>query len=240
MDSRLVGKVIVVTGASGFVGQGVVGALVQAGAAIALVDRNAERLAQIINDIGDDTERYKAFPADLNDPAEVDKLLNHIIDHFATIDGLVHTVGGYMAGDSVHDAGLDVWDKMMNLNARIVYLVCGRVAKFMVDNGTPGSISIVLARAGAKGSKGHAAYTASKAAATRIMESMAAELRDHGIRVNGVSPSIVDTPPNRQAMPDADFDKWVKPEQIGDLMAFLASDAASAITGTNIEISARS
>jgi NAD(P)-dependent dehydrogenase (short-subunit alcohol dehydrogenase family) len=241
MADTLQGKVIIVTGACGSVGRGAVKALADAGACLALVDRDANKIADIINnDLGGNTECYKGFPADLNDPDEVENMLKHVIEQFTDLDGLVHTVGGFAMGDPVHSANIDVFDKMMTLNARILYLVAGRVAKYMVDNEKQGTITAVLARSGKAGSKTQAAYTASKAAATRIVESMALELRDHGIRVNGVSPSIVDTPPNRDSMPNADFDKWVKPSEIGDLMVYLASDNASAITGANIEISGRS
>jgi NAD(P)-dependent dehydrogenase (short-subunit alcohol dehydrogenase family) len=241
MADELKGKVVMVTGASGNVGSAIVKACADAGACIALVDRHAERIANIINtDLGGDTECYKGFPADLSDVHAVNTLVEHIVDQFTQIDALINTVGGFSAGDSVHAGKLDVFDKMMALNARTTYLVCGRVAKHMVDNIVHGSITTILARSGQKGMKNQAAYTASKAAATRIMESMALELRDHNIRVNGVSPSIVDTPPNRSDMPNADFDKWVKPSEIGALAVFLASDAASAISGANIEISGKS
>lgn len=240
MPTGLEYKVVIVTGATGNVGSAVVRAFAEAGARIALVDRNADQIASLITELGGDTESYKGFPADLNSAEAVDNLINHVIDHFGQIDALVHTVGGFRMGDPVHAARMDTFDLMMNLNARMLYLVCGKVAAYMVETATPGSITAVIARSHAKGAKNQAAYTASKAAAARIIESMALELRDHNIRVNGVSPSIVDTPPNRESMPNADFDKWVKPEEIGDLMVFLASDAASAIMGANIEISGRS
>jgi NAD(P)-dependent dehydrogenase (short-subunit alcohol dehydrogenase family) len=240
MTAELTDKTILVTGASGGVGRGVVNRLAAAGARLALTGTRADQLAQAIGALGGDDARFKAFPADLNDEQAVDDLLEKVAGAFGSVDGLVHTVGGYAAGDPVHAAGMDVWDQMIALNARIVYLVCGKVARHMLDHGAPGSISVILARAAYKGSKNHAAYSASKAAAMRIVESMALELRDHGIRVNGISPSTIDTTANREAMPNADFEKWVKPEQIGDLAVFLASDAAAAITGANIDISARS
>ena len=240
MTDELAGKVIVVTGATGGVGRGVIETLAASGACLALVDQNADRLAGAIQDnLNGDTECYKCFPVDLNDSDAVDNALGHILDQFTQIDGLVHIVGGYEAGTPVYESAIGVFDRMMTLNARMVYLVCGKVAHHLVKAGRGGSISIVLARAAQKGSANHAAYTASKAAATRIMESMALELREHDICVNGVSPSIVDTAANRNDMPNADFDKWVTPAQIGDLMVFLQSDASVAITGTNIEISGR-
>jgi len=167
-------------------------------------------------------------------------VLRDIESQMGPVQALVHTVGGYAAGQPVHAGRMDVFDKMMALNTRVLYLVCGKVAAHMLEHGIPGSISMILARGARQGTKNHAAYAASKAAGARIMESMAAELRDKHIRVNGISPSVVDTPPNREAMPNADFDAWVKPAQIGDLAVFLASDASAAITGTEIVIAARS
>lgn len=239
MATDMTGKVIAVTGASGNIGRGIVKALAETGARIALIDRDAAKLSRLISELGGDTDKYKGLPADLGDPEAVDTLINHIIDHFGTIDGLVHTVGGFAMGDNVHDGNLDVFDKMMTLNARLVYLVAGKFAAQMRSTITPGSITMILATAGRSGSKQKAAYSASKAAATRIMESMAEELKADNIRVNGISPTTVDTPPNRESMPDADFDKWVTPDQIGDLAVFLASDDGAAITGTDIKIAGR-
>lgn len=232
-------KVVMVTGASGNVGRGVVRAFDEAGWRIALVDRNAERVADCVRDLGLDSDRYKGFPADLSDPTAVDHLLDHVTDHLGQIDALVHTVGGFAMGDPVHAGNLDVFDQMMALNARMLYLLGGRVAQHMIDNVVQGSLTFVLAKSAAKGLKNQAAYTASKAAAARIMEAMAAELVEHGIRVNGISPSLVDTPPNRESMPNADFSKWVSPDQIGHLAQFLASDMARDISGENVVINGR-
>lgn len=235
----MTGKTILITGATGNVGSAVAKAFAATGAHLALVDMSADRTAQLIEALGGDTTRFLGFPADLSSPEAVDTLIHHVHDHFGGIHGLAHTVGGYAAGTPVHETGLDVFDRMMALNARLVYLVAGKVAAHMVAHHIPGSISVIVARAALKGATNMAAYTASKAAALRIVESMAFELREHHIRVNAISPSIIDTPPNRQSMPNADFSKWVQPAQIADLMTFLASDAASAITGAHIEINAR-
>jgi len=239
MTYDMMGKVIAVTGASGNIGSGVVKAFAETGARIALIDRDAAKISRLISELGSDTDKYKGLPADLSDPEAVDTVINHIVDHFGGVDSLVHTVGGFAMGDNVHDGNMDTFDLMMTLNVRLTYLVAGKFAAQMLKTLTPGSISLILAKAGKSGASGMAAYTASKAAATRIMESMAQELKANNIRVNGISPSIVDTPPNRNSMPDADFDKWVNPAQIGDLAVFLASNAASAITGTNVEISGK-
>ncbi|MFW5690992.1 MAG: SDR family NAD(P)-dependent oxidoreductase [Chloroflexota bacterium] len=232
------GKVVLVTGASGNIGQGVVRAFAAAGAKLALVDLNKRDCEAVIAQMDTDVDksRFMPFGADLSVPEAVDRLLQEVTDSLGTIDHAVHTAGGFAMGDPVHAKNISVFDKMMNLNAKLIYIVGGRLGAYMKDNNVQGSISVVLARAGKSGAKNMAAYTASKAAATRLMESMAAELREFRIRVNGVSPSIVDTPPNRDAMSDANFDNWVKPQQIGDLMVFLARNEA--MTGANVEISA--
>ena len=232
----LTNKTYLITGASGNVGRAIARTFSQVGANLALVDMNTDALNALISEIGGDSARFKPYTADLGNPEAVDMLLSQIESDFGKLDGLVHTVGGFAMGDPVHAGKLDVFDRMMTLNARIVYLLAGKVASFMISKGIKGSISIMLARSGGKGAKNQAAYTASKAAATRIMESMAQELKEHGIRVNGVSPSIIDTPQNRSSMPNSDPNNWVSPAQIGDLMVFLATNEA--MTGANIEISA--
>jgi NAD(P)-dependent dehydrogenase (short-subunit alcohol dehydrogenase family) len=231
--TSLTDKTYLITGATGNVGRAIARTFAEAGAKLALVDMNMDAINALISEIGGN---HKAFSADLGNPEAIDTLLAGIGESFGAVDGLVHTVGGFAMGDPVHAVNLDVFDRMMTLNARIVYLLAGKVASHMIEKGVKGSISIMLARSGGKGAKNQAAYTASKAAATRIMESMALELKEHGIRVNGVSPSVIDTPQNRASMPNVTPDNWVSPAQIGDLMVFLATN--SAMTGANIEISA--
>ncbi len=152
---------------------------------------------------------------------------------------MAHTVGGYSAGQPVHETPQAVWDRMFHLNVKPVYVVGGRIARHMLDHAVRGSLVFVLARASLKGAANAAAYTASKAAAQRIMESMAAELKDRGINVNGVLPSIIDTPPNREAMPGADFTRWVTPDDVAHAIAFLASAQANGLHGVSLEVYGR-
>lgn len=233
--NELNGAVVMITGASGNVGAAVAAAFAGAGARLALVDLDADRLKQVVDSLPEGATA-RPFAADLSDLQAVDTLLVNIDEAFGKVDHVVHTVGGFAMGDPVHAGNLDVFDRMMMLNARLVYLLCGRVAAHMIEKNIAGSISIVLARAGKKGGNTNAAYSASKAAATRIMESMAVELKSHRIRVNGISPSIVDTPPNRDSMPNADPSAWVSPARIAELVLFLATN--DAMTGADVEISA--
>lgn len=236
MSSEFAGKVVMITGAGGGLGRSVVARFGQAGARLALIERNADQMTQTLHELGLGSSDHLIAGADVTNPASIDEIVAQIVARFGQIDVLVHTVGGYAAGKPVYETSLDVWDKMMNLNARSVFVTGGSVARHMVEKNVKGRIIVVLARAALKGSANQAAYTASKAAAQRVVESMAAELLDKGITVNGVMPSTIDTPANRASMPNANYDKWVQPEQIADVIAFLASPAASPISGDSLPI----
>ena len=236
---RFEGKVVMVTGAAGNLGQATVHAFADEGAKIVLVGRSEDELNKLIGELGGDSNRYLAGPTDVADPASVEVLVENVIQRFGQIDVLAHTVGGFAAGQPVHDAGIEVWDRMMNLNAKTVYVTCGRVARHMVEQGIEGKIVAILSKHAYAGVAKSAAYAASKAAAQRVLESMAAELGSKGINVNGVVPSTIDTPQNRASMPNADYSKWVKLEEIAQTILFLCSDAARPINGASVNMYAR-
>ena len=206
------------------------------GAKLVLVDHTEEGLEKRGEELKNALNEYIIVAGDLGKPEDADKTIQKASEKFGKIDVLVHTVGGWAGGTPVHETDVSVFEKQMYLNARILFVTLGRVAKHMVDNNIQGSITTILAKTGLSGAKNTAAYAASKAAAQRIMESMALELKEHDIRVNGVMPSIVDTPANRESMPNADFSRWVTPEQIADTMTFLSSDGAEAISGQSLGV----
>lgn len=235
---ELSGKTALITGATGGLGSVVIQAFAQAGANLALVDLDQERLDQAVESLGD-AARFKGYAADLSTADGVARLMQNVEAGFERIDILVHTVGGYAAGKPVHEAGVDVLRKMLDLNVIPLYQMGGAVAQHMIARGSGGKIIFMLAKAGLKGAKNQAAYTASKGAAIRIMEAMAAELKEHHIAVNGISPSIIDTPANREAMPNADPSNWVTPQQIARAMLYLASDDTG-VYGANLELYGKS
>lgn len=225
------GKVVMVTGAAGAVADGVVKTFAAEGAKLVLVDLTEEKIKAKVEEWGDLLNDYIIVTGDLGKVEDTDAAVQAAEQAFGKIDVLTHIAGGFAMGDPVHEADISVFEKMIYLNARITWVVLGRVAKHMVDKGVKGAIIGVTARPAGGGAKNMAAYAASKSAAQRIIESMALELLEKDIRVNGVSPSVVDTPANRDSMGDENAHKWVTPEQIGETMRFLASDAASAISG---------
>lgn len=234
MAGEFENKVVMITGANGGLGTSVVQRFDEAGASLALVVRRAADADGIAPD------RALVVEADVTDKTSVQAAVDQVAAHYGRIDALVHTVGGYGGGKAVHEVDLDLWDRMMTLNARSVYITAGTVANYMLQQNTPGSIVVVLARHAFEGQKNHSAYGASKAAAQRIIQSMAKELIDRQVRVNGVVPGTIDTPANRRDMPNADFSKWVSPVQIADVIVYLCSDAAQPISGDSITVYGRS
>jgi NAD(P)-dependent dehydrogenase (short-subunit alcohol dehydrogenase family) len=236
MAGQFAGKTVMITGAGGQIARAVVQKFADEGANLVLVDRAQEPLDACLEAIGAIEGAAITVVANLNEPESVDSTVKEAEKTFSTIDILVHTAGGFAAGKPVHETDVSVFDQQMMLNARILFITLGRVAKHMVENKVKGNMVAILARTGLSGAKNTAAYAASKAAAQRIVESMALELREHDIRVNGVMPSTADTPANRASMPNANFENWVTSQQIANAIAFLASDASSAISGDSLPV----
>lgn len=232
-------RVVVITGAAGNLGVSVAKAFAAAGARIALVDRSPERLPGLFPELAGSPNHFIAPPTDVTNADSVAAAVEKIHQHFGRVDALVNTAGGYRAGTPLHQTPLSDWDFMLNLNARSVFVTCQSVIPKMLERGY-GKIINTASRAAMGGDANNAAYSVSKTAVVRLTESMAAELKDAGINVNCIMPGMIDTPQNRAAMPRADFSKWVSPEAIADVILFLASDAARAISGAAIPVYGRS
>jgi len=232
-------SVIVITGAAGNVGTAVAKAFAALGAKIALVDRSPERLPEIFPELSESPNCFAAPPTDVTNAESVAAAVREIHGRFGRIDILINTAGGYRAGTALHETPITDWDFMLNLNARSVFLTCREVIPRLLKQGN-GKIINIASRAALSGDAHHSAYSVSKTAVVRLTESMAAELKNAGINVNCIMPGMIDTPQNRAAMPDADFSKWVSPEAIADVILFLASDGARAISGAAIPVYGRS
>lgn len=225
-------QVVMVTGACGNLGQAVAARFREAGATLVLLDLDRERLRQAY---GEETPQLRFAAADLLDRAEVAAAFKDAIDQFARIDVLCNIAGGFRMGHAVHETPDQEWNFLFDLNARSVLHAVHAVVPHMLAAGR-GRIVNVGAASALKGMARMGAYCASKDVVIRITEAMAAELRDSNINVNCVLPSIIDTPENRAAMPDADHARWVAPGALASVIAFLASDDARAIHGAAIPV----
>jgi len=232
-------KVIIVTGASGNLGMAVGRAFQGAGAHLVLVDRSAERLPRLYPDLASEPAHYLAGSVDVNDAASVQEMVKEAVHRFGRVDVLVNAVGGYKAGTPVHETPLDVWDESFSLNARTAFIASKAVIPQMLSQRS-GKIINIAARSALAGKANMAAYSASKGAVIRLTESLSAELRDFGVNVNCIVPGTMDTPQNRQAMPEADTGRWVAPESLADVILFLASDAARDVHGASLPVLGRS
>lgn len=230
--SILDGKTALITGAAGTLGRAVAQAFDRAGARRALLDIDEGRLRQVF---GADSAKTISLAADLGDSASLDAAIGKLLGAFGRIDVVCNIAGGFQMGPPVHETPDDMWRHMMDLNAGTVLRVARAVVPAMLKNGG-GKIVNIGAMGGASGRPNMAAYSAAKSAVIRLTESMSAELRDQGINVNCVLPSIIDTPPNRADMPKADPKRWVAPEALADVILFLSSDAARAVHGVALPV----
>jgi NAD(P)-dependent dehydrogenase (short-subunit alcohol dehydrogenase family) len=175
------------------------------------------------------------FEADVTDPPGALTLVGQILARFNRLDALVNTVGGYAGGIPLWQLEPEVLERVLNLNLRASFALAKAVVPPMIARKS-GAIVNVAAKAAWDHAAGASAYAASKAAAVALMDSLAADLLGTGVRVNSILPSIIDTAANRSAMPKADFSKWPKPEDIAEVVLFLASDEARVIHGASIPV----
>jgi len=223
------GKVIVVTGASGALGRVVAEVALARGAGVAGVDYGPSQAATTPNWI-------EFGGVDLSDAAQAKKAIDAAASHFGKIDALVNIAGGF-AFETVADGEAKTWQRMYALNV-LTALNASRSAIPHLAASPAGRIVNVGAMGALQAGAGMGAYAASKAGVHRLTEALAAEWKGK-ITVNAVLPSTIDTPANRASMPKADFGKWVRPQELAEVILFLVSDAASAVTGALLPVSGR-
>lgn len=223
------GKVIVVTGASGALGRIVAKSALARGARVAGVDHAASQVAATAS-------RIELGGVDLTDATQARNAIDAAASHFGKLDALINIAGGF-AFEAVAEGDPKTWQRMYALNV-LTALNASRAAIPHLVASSAGRIVNVGAMGALQAGSGMGPYAASKAGVHRLTEALAAEWKGK-ITVNAALPSIIDTAANRASMPSADFAKWVTPEELANVILFLASDAASAVTGALLPVSGR-
>lgn len=226
------GRHVLITGAAGNLGRAVAHAFAAQGAALVLADLKPEALQATF---GAESARQRFLGVNLLERDAVAAAVAGVLASIARIDVLCHLAGGFRMGEAVHETSGATWDWLLDLNARTLLHAAGAVVPHMLAAGG-GRIVTVGAYSARQGLAAMGAYTAAKASVIRLTEAMAAELREKNINVNCVLPTIIDTPQNRAAMPDADPARWVAPADLAQVIVFLASDAARAVHGAALPV----
>jgi NAD(P)-dependent dehydrogenase (short-subunit alcohol dehydrogenase family) len=219
---------VLVAGGTGALGGAVLEELLAAGwdvTATWVVERERDRVREALGD------RVRLVQADLFDPEAVAAAVAAVDD----LGAVVNLVGGYASGGKVHEADPDELDRMLRLNLKPGYLLAREAMPRLAEAGG-GAYVGVSARAAVRPFPGAAAYITAKAGVIAFVQALAVEYKDAGVRANAVLPNAIDTPANREQMPDADFSKWVPPAEIARVIRFLVSDDSQPTSGAAVPV----
>ncbi|MGH9734420.1 MAG: SDR family NAD(P)-dependent oxidoreductase [Candidatus Acidiferrales bacterium] len=235
MSDRFAGQVVLIAGGTGGLGRAVTTAFLEEGALAIVTYRQQDEFDALRQAVGAKLSCLEGHAVDVTDEAAVRQFVEGIVAKHGRLDVLINTVGGYAAGRALWDMDAGVLRRMLTLNLMSGYVLCRAVAPVMLRQ-RHGAIVNVASMAAVNHAASSAEYAASKAAAVAMIDSLSADLKGSGVRANSILPSIIDTEANRKAMPDADYSKWPKPEEIARVILFLCSDAAGLINGASIPV----
>jgi NAD(P)-dependent dehydrogenase (short-subunit alcohol dehydrogenase family) len=224
---------VLVAGGTGALGGAVVRALLDAGHPVTVTwidERERERAERELGD----ASGLALVQADLMDAAAA----TAAVEGVEGLGAVVNLVGGYSGGKKVHETEPDEFERMLALNLRPAFLLARAAMPRLVAAGG-GAFVGVSARAAVRPSGGQAGYTAAKAALLAFVQALDAEYRDEGVRCNAILPSVIDTPANRESMPDSDHSRWVRPEEIAAVVRFLVSEDSSPTSGAAVPVYGR-
>ncbi len=229
----LTNRIAIITGAGGTLGRAVTRTFLENKARVIACDVNENALKELADSSPRDT--LDCITTDLMSEKSIVAMTQDVVGRYGKIDVLVNLAGGYLGGVPIAETTEEQWDFMMNLNLKTVFL-CGKSVFPIMQRQKYGRIVNVAARPGLRGEPGIAAYSASKAGVINFTQALAAEGLEFNINANAVLPSIIDTPPNRAGMPDADFSAWVSPENLANVILFLASEASASTSGAALPV----
>lgn len=235
MMETLEGRVALVTGGTGALGRAVVARLVADAMDVHASWVTETEAGELEEMLGRDATRVHLHRADVTEPASVDRLIAAVTGDAGRLDVLANVAGGF-ASAPLEETAPAVWQRMLALNATSAFLCCRAAAPAMRRRKWGRIVNVAAVPALERGATGMSAYAASKAAVLNLTYSLAKELAPAGVAVNAIVPSIIDTPANRKAMPDADTSTWLRPEEIAEVIAFLVSERAGVVTGTAVNL----
>jgi NAD(P)-dependent dehydrogenase (short-subunit alcohol dehydrogenase family) len=235
MTAKLESRVALVAGGTGGLGRAVSLALLEHQYKVVVTYRRQEEWDALQSAAGANRSNLEGNSLDVTDETAVTGLIGNLVGKHGRLDTLINTVGGYAGGIRLWELDPKVFELMMLLNVRSGFVLCRAAVPVMLKQGQ-GSIVNVASKAAFDHAAGAAAYAASKAATIAMMDSLAADLKGTGVRVNSIVPSIIDTEANRKAMPKSDFAKWPKPEDIARVIVFLCSDEAKVVHGASVPV----
>jgi NAD(P)-dependent dehydrogenase (short-subunit alcohol dehydrogenase family) len=225
-------RTVLVSGGTGALGRAVVAAFLSGGDRVVVPWIVAAEAQALEHDLETDAaERLVLVEADVADEAGASRAAQEA----GPVDVLVNGVGGFAGGSPVLETPLDVWDRLYRINVRTAVALSRAILPGMLGQGS-GAIVNIASQAARARPEGLAAYSAAKDAVIVLTETLHKEVSQQGVRVNAIAPSTIDTPANRQAMPDANFQSWTPPARIASVVHWLASDAAASVGGACLPV----
>ncbi len=222
--------VTIVTGAAGALGSAVVERFATDGSTVCGIDVESPDTAETEPDPGDVGHFYQA---DLTDEADVERVIGAVVDDHGRIDHVLNIAGTWRGGQPIEETALSEYELLMNVNLKTAFLTSKHTLSHLEE--TNGAIVNVSARSSLEGGEGDGPYRISKAGIRLLTETLAAENLGT-VRANCVMPSVIDTPMNREMIPDADHESWVDPAEIADVFAFLCSEASTVTSGAAVPV----
>lgn len=222
------GKIALVTGANGGLGTYVTQALLDAGATVIGLARKIEQ-SQFNH------ANFTALPAEISTASGAKAAVDSLVAQFGKLDIVAHTVGGFAGGQSIAETDDATFQRMFDVNLNSTFYLLRAAIPVMRKTGN-GRIVAIGSRAALEPGAGVGAYSASKAAMVSLIRTIAQENKDAGITANAILPGTMDTPANRNSMPNSDFSKWVRPAAVASLIAWLVSDAGKDVNGAVIPV----
>ena len=230
-------KVAVITGATGALGRVVVKAFLDHGTRVVSTYRREEKQKELVDFIGGASDALISIKTDVTNEADVQALFQKAVEKYGRVDILLNIVGAYKGGTEIANTKEEDWDSMMSINLKSAFLCSKAALPHMIRQNCGRIVNVASRTALEKRYRSKSgAYAVSKAGVVVLTETIAEEVKKYDINVNCILPSTIDTPSNRQVLPDADFSKWVTPEQIAKVLLFLASEDSNTISGAAIPV----